>query len=101
MSRVLMLSIDKWERLDDKTGEVYRGFYSWFVNDYRESTDKFMGFKPTKLKLSEMAHKNLQGKDLPAWVDIEWDSRPGLDGKAELIVRSVRYVEALVWMLKV
>lgn len=96
-----MLSIDKWERLDEKTGEVYRGFYSWFVNDYRESTDKFMGFKPTKLKLAETAYRHLQGKELPAWVDIEWDSRPGMDGKAELLVRSVNYVESLVWMQKV
>ena len=92
-----MLSVDKWEKVDEKTGEVYRGFYSWYVNDYRESSDRFDGYKLTKLKLSERAHKCIEGKVLPAWVDINWDSRPGMDGKAELIVKSLEYVDALVW----
>lgn len=92
MQTALVLSADKWSLTDEKTGEVRAGASVWFTNDYRESTESAVGYKPTKVTADNVVFDELAKIQLPAIVQMEFGSRPGAQGKATLTLISVKPV---------
>lgn len=95
--RVLVLSADVWSMPDEKTGELMDGVSVWFVNDYRDDTPQAIGFKPTKIsvpseKVTEIFN-SFKKNGLPGIYEFSHSSRPGAQGKATLMLRSVDFVE--------
>jgi len=84
--RALVLSVDKWEMPDEKTGEIRRGLSIWYVNEYREDTDASFGYKPTKVSAAPELMEQFRKARLPALFDMDYGSRPGAQGKATLTV---------------
>ncbi|WP_460904770.1 hypothetical protein, partial [Staphylococcus aureus] len=90
--RGLMLSADKWEMTDERTGELRRGVSIWFVNDYRDDTALAVGMKPTKVSGDISMFDQLKAAKLPAVFDLDYGSKPGKDGKPTLTLISVTHV---------
>jgi len=84
--RALVLSVDKWEMADEKTGEIRRGLSVWYVNEYREDTQESFGLKPTKVSAAPELLEHFRKARLPALFDMHYGSRPGAQGKATLTV---------------
>lgn len=90
--RGLILSADKWEMTDERTGELRRGVSIWFVNDYRDDTALAVGMKPTKVSGDISMFDQLKAAKLPAVFDLDYGSKPGKDGKPTLTLISVTHV---------
>jgi hypothetical protein len=90
--RGLILSADKWEMTDERTGELRRGVSIWFVNDYREDTALAVGMKPTKVSGDISMFDQLKSAKLPAVFDLDYGSRPGKDGKPTLTLLGVTHI---------
>lgn len=88
MSTAIILSADRWEMADENTGEIRRGVSIWYVNDYRDNTGKAQGMKPTKISAPAEVFEKLIDK-LPASASLQYDTRPGREGKAQLVVQDV------------
>ena len=82
--RALILSVDKWEMADEKTGELRRGLSVWYVNEYREDTQDSFGYKPTKVSAAPELLEFFRKARLPALFEMHYGSRPGAQGKATL-----------------
>lgn len=82
--RALVLSVDKWEMVDERTGELRKGLSVWYVNEYREDTDTGFGFKPTKVSADPSLLDTFKKARLPSLFDMHYGSRPGAQGKATL-----------------
>jgi hypothetical protein len=48
METALVLSADRYEFSDEKTGDLRRGVTLQYITDYREDTSTSVGFKPIK-----------------------------------------------------
>lgn len=90
--RGLILSADKWEMPDERTGELRRGVSIWFVNDYRDDTALAIGMKPTKVGGDVAMFELLKNAKLPAVFDLDYGSKPGKDGKPTLVLTGVTHV---------
>lgn len=90
--RALVLSADRWEMPDEKTGEIRSGFSVWFINDYRDDEPGKLGYKPTKINATDEIFANLKTANLPALFDLDFGSRPGAAGKATLTLTGVKHV---------
>lgn len=82
--RALILSVDRWEMTDERTGEMRRGLSVWYVNEYREDTADAIGYKPTKVSADLELFPLFAKARLPALFDMSYGSRPGAQGKATL-----------------
>lgn len=90
--RALILSVDKWEMPDERTGEIRKGLSVWFVNEYREDTQDAFGYKPTKVSAAPELLDTFRKARLPALFDMHYGSRPGAQGKATLTLVKVEGV---------
>ena len=90
--RGLILSADKWEMDDDRTGKIRSGVSIWLVNDYREETPLAVGMKPTKVSGDISMFDQLKSAKLPAVFDLDYGSRPGKDGKPTLTLLGVTHI---------
>lgn len=95
MQKALVLSADKWELTDEKTGEIRRGLSVWYINDYREPTDKFAGFKPSKVTADFESFAALAAANLPAFCEMEYGSRTGAEGKATLVLVGIKPIKSV------
>ncbi|MGK2849281.1 MAG: hypothetical protein ACSLEX_04445 [Minisyncoccota bacterium] len=86
MSKIIVLSIDPWKFVDEKTGEEKSGISLWFLNSYR---DPSLGLKPSKISIAPEKTQGLGGK-LPALAEVEFGSRPGLQNRATLQLDSIK-----------
>lgn len=93
--RALILSADRWEMPDERTGEIRKGVSVWYVNDYREDTDTSVGFKPTKVSASPEMLEKLRHSQLPAVYELHYGSRPGKDNKPTLTLIDVGFVSSV------
>ncbi len=93
--RALVLSADRWEMPDEKTGEMRQGLSVWFVNDYREDTPASFGFKPTKVSADVSLLDQLKNAKLPAVFEMHYGSRPGAQGKATLTLIAANKVASV------
>lgn len=91
--RALLLSADLWEMADEKTGEIRRGASVWYINDYREDTEKGLGCKPTKVSGTLEIFDQLRTANLPALFDLDFGSRPGQQNKAQLTLVRAKHVK--------
>lgn len=82
--RALVLSVDKWEMVDERTGELRKGLSVWYVNEYRDDTDDAFGYKPTKVSASPELLDMFRKAKLPSLCEMHYGSRPGAQGKATL-----------------
>lgn len=82
--RALVLSVDRWEMPDERTGEIRKGLSVWYVNDYREDTADAIGYKPTKVSAALELFPVFAKARLPALFGMTYGSRPGAQGKATL-----------------
>ena len=90
--RVLILSVDKWEMPDEKTGELRRGLSVWYVNEYREDTPDAFGFKPTKIGAVPELFDTFKKAKLPSLCEVDFGSRPGAQNKATLTLVDFRLI---------
>lgn len=90
--KALVLSADSWSMPDEKTGEIRSGVSVWYVNDYRENTDKGVGMKPTKVSSDPSLFEALRKATLPALFEMHYGSRPGAQGKATLTLVGLTHV---------
>lgn len=93
MEQCLILSADKWEMPDERTGELRSGVSVWFLNDYREDTDTSVGYKPSKLSAPVELLDQLKGQ-VPGYFEMIYGSRPGAQGKAQLTLVGVKPVRS-------
>lgn len=93
--RALVLSADVWSMADERTGEIRDGISIWYVNDYRDDSDKSFGYKPTKVSAAPDMLEKLRGAKLPSICDLDFGSRPGKEGKATLTLVGMKSVKAV------
>lgn len=90
--RALILSADHYSITDQKTGELNELYQVWYVNDYREDSDREFGFKPIKMLIEPAVFQQLRAQELPALFDLELKSRPGKANAAALTVVGFKFV---------
>lgn len=90
--RALILSADHYSITDQKTGELNELYQVWYVNDYREDSDREFGFKPIKMLIEPQVFQQLRAQELPALFDLELKSRPGKANAAALTVVGFKFV---------
>lgn len=83
---VLILSVNKYEFTDEKTGEIKKGVTLHYVSDYRENTATELGFKPSKTGANEAVFDAVLKGGVPGMYRIDTRSKPGKDGKPTLTV---------------
>ena len=89
----LILSADKWQMKDELTGKMNSGTSIWAINDYRDDSDNSKGFKPTKLSGSNEAFEEIKKARLPALFEVDFDFKPGAQGKLTAVVKSFKKVK--------
>jgi hypothetical protein len=91
MERVLVLSADHYSIPNPQTGVDEHLFQSWYVSDYRESSETEVGSKPIKIMIKPELFSELRKQELPAVFDIETRSRPGKGGVASMTIVAFKY----------
>lgn len=92
--KVLLLSADKYS-FKDESGSNREGCTAFYLNNYRSDNHESLGLKPTKLgaSLDVFNQINLSGVTLPAWANVQLDTRPGAQNKASLVLVHVELIE--------
>lgn len=94
--RALVLSADHYTIPDAKTGEINELYQVWYVNDYREVSDREFGAKPIKMLVEPGVFAQFKGlkadQELPALFDLELKSRPGKANAAALTVTGFKFI---------
>lgn len=93
--KYVVLSVDRYEFTDDKTGELRSGATVHAINDYREDTAESAGYKPTKLSIVEALFKTFRAAQLPALFEVDFTLRPGKDGKAVAVVSGAKHLKSV------
>ncbi|GGY21261.1 hypothetical protein [Pseudoduganella dura] len=93
--RALILSADRYDITDEKTGVVQPLFQLWYITDYRESSEREQGSKPIKMLTTPEMFAKLSAQKLPAMFDMELRSRPGKGNTAALTVVDINFVSAI------
>ena len=93
--KYLVLSVDKFDFVDEKTKKQISGASIFCVNDYREDGPDGAGLKPTKFGIKEDLFKTFRTTELPAMFDIELTTRPGANSKPTLVVVAAKYVSSV------
>lgn len=93
MEQVLILSADKWEFTDEKTGELRKGVTLQYITDYREDSEKEMGFKPIKASVSENVFDVVKKSGAPAMYKLDVRTRPGKEGKPTATIVGIQFVK--------
>lgn len=93
--RVLVLSADSFEVLNEQTGELIKGSTIFYINKYRDNSGQSLGLKPTKISGSTELFKKILTADvaLPAVADLEIGTKPGAANKASLVLFDIDLIE--------
>ncbi|MCK9235891.1 MAG: hypothetical protein M0P09_06200 [Acholeplasmataceae bacterium] len=83
-NKLLILSCDKWNFQDEKTGEVKSGVSIWSLSNYRQDTDREKGLKPQKISSDPSFFDLLKGLTLPILVDPSYTILPGAQGASSV-----------------
>jgi len=95
MERALVISADRYEFTDEKTGEIRKGVTVHYINDYREDTDKAIGFKPIKAPATPEAFDAIAKGSAPALYDLDFRTRPGQESKPTLMLVKAQLVRTV------
>jgi hypothetical protein len=86
METALIISADRYEFADEKSGEIRKGITVHYINDYREDTDKAIGFKPIKAPATLEVFEAVRKGSAPALYELDFRTRPGQEGKPTLTI---------------
>lgn len=90
MEKALVIAADRYEFTDEKSGEIRKGVTVYYINDYRDDTDKALGFKPIKAPATPEVFEEMRKGGAPALYDLDFKTRPGQEGKPVLtLVKAV------------
>lgn len=95
METSLLLSVDPWEMVDEKTGVINKGFSVWFVTAYREDDGKALGLKPAKVSCTQEIYDQIKSSKLPALAQLQVGMRPGAQNKAAPTIVGVTVLKAV------
>lgn len=95
METALVLSADKWNLTDEKTGELRNGIMVQYINDYREDSDRAIGFKPIKASSTPEVFDAIRKGGAPALYQLDFRTRPGQAGKPTLVIVKAELVRAV------
>lgn len=95
MEQFIVLSADQWSLTDKDTGEMRAGVSLYCVNDYRDPTEKSVGFKPMKLSGSDAAFSEIKKGGAPGLYELSMRSKPGKDGVPTMQVIGAKLVKKL------
>lgn len=84
MEKALVISADRYEFTDEKTGEIRKGVTVNYINDYREDTEMSVGLKPTKISANAEVFDAIRAGTAPALYELDFRTRPGKEGKPTL-----------------
>jgi len=90
----LILSADKYEIPDSRTGEVQSLHQIWMANEFRVSTDKEKGCKPMKVLVEPSVFAEIMKCDLPALFAVDVKMRPGKGNALAATVVGFKFVTA-------
>lgn len=93
METVLIISADKWNMVDEKTGEKRSGLTIQYINDYREDTESALGFKPIKAPASVEVFDAIKKGGAPGIYKLDMKTRPGKEGKPTLTIVRAEFVK--------
>ena len=94
METALVLSADRYEFADEKTGELRRVTLQ-YVTDYREDTGTAVGFKPIKAPALNEVFDAVKKSGAPGIYRLTTKTRPGKEGKPALMVIKADLVKGL------
>ena len=89
---VFVLSADNWEFPDERTGEIRRGVTITYVNNYRQSSERSLGLRPTKAPATSDAFDSIKKGGAPALYRLDFRTRPGKEAKPVLTVSAAEFV---------
>ena len=95
METVLLLSVDKYQFPDEKTGEIRKGVTVQYINDYRDDTDDAVGLKPIKAPATDDFFGMVKQHSVPGMYDIDFRTKPGKENKPTLTVVGGKFVRAV------
>ena len=95
METALVLSADRYEFADEKTGELRRGVTLQYITDYREDTATAVGFKPIKAPALSEVFDAVKKSGAPGLYRLTTKTRPGKEGKPALTVVKADLVKGL------
>lgn len=95
MELALVISADKWKMADEKTGEIREGATVHYINDYREDDEKSVGFKPTKISVSEEVFQSVRQHGAPALYNLDLRTRPGKESRPTLAIAKLEFVRGV------
>jgi hypothetical protein len=88
----LILSADKYEIPDSKTGEVQNLHQLWMSNEYRVSSEKEKGCKPMKVLVEPAVFEEIMKHELPGLFDVDIKMRPGKGNTVAATVVGFRFL---------
>jgi len=92
METVLVLSADRWQLTDEKTGEIRAGILLHYVNQYREASDKAVGLRPTKISATTEVFDAIRKAGAPGFYKLDFRTRPGKESKPTLLAARAEFV---------
>lgn len=95
METTLILSADRWELTDDKTGELRSGVVLYYVNQYRDPTDRAIGLRPTKTSATPEVFETVRKGGAPGLYQLDFRTRPGKEGKPTLVAAKAEFLRKL------
>jgi hypothetical protein len=90
----LILSADKYEIPDGKTGEIQALHQVWMSNDYRVANEKEKGCKPMKVLVEPLVFSEIMKHDLPALFNVDVKMRPGKGNALAATVVGFQFIGA-------
>lgn len=90
----LILSADKYEIPDSKTGEIQSLHQIWMSNEYRVATDKEKGCKPMKVLVEPQVFDEIMKCELPALFAVDVKMRPGKGNALAATVVGFKFIGA-------
>jgi hypothetical protein len=93
MELVLVLSVDRYEFTDERTGEIRKGVTLQYVNDYREDRPTSLGFKPIKASANDEVFDTIKKSGAPGLYKLHSRTRPGKEGKPTLTIVKAEHVK--------
>jgi hypothetical protein len=87
----LVLSADKYE-IPDAQGVVQVLHQVWYINEYRDDSDRERGSKPIKMLVDAAVFSELFKHELPALFDLDVRTRPGKGNSVSATVVGFKHV---------
>lgn len=88
----LVVSADRYDIPDERTGEIQKLHQVWMINEYRVSNDREHGSKPIKTLIDGAVFAELVKHPLPSLFELDMAMRPGKGNTPAVTVVGFKYV---------